>query len=188
MVKRKSTISVYHVKQKYFNSSSSLVRCLFIKIWPMKVLAGFGDSQVIVKVTGWDTSSGPMGCRVLQLNWASVSSFLAEYSSTEEVVDRPVTGSTCTEVWIEIPEQETNNLFEHSDKEKLWENHLIPTAQFSTTQLVYLFHQPPETYCSSAMWYLQLDLHLLQHILPAVEGKKKNQRMKLLSHQITYLE
>ena len=73
------------------------------------LFAAFGDSHVIEKVTGEDTSSAPtVGC-VMQVNWASVSSFSAEYSSTEEVVERPVSGSTCTEAWMEIPKQENNN-------------------------------------------------------------------------------
>lgn len=73
------------------------------------LFAVFGDSHVIEKLIGEDTSSAPAVCCVLQVNWASVSSFLAEYSSTEVVVERPVSGSTCTEAWMEIPKQETNN-------------------------------------------------------------------------------
>lgn len=64
------------------------------------------DSQVMLKVTGWDTRSSST---VLHMNCAFVSSFLAEYSRTEEVVDSPVMGSTSTEAWMEVPTQEMNN-------------------------------------------------------------------------------
>lgn len=60
----------------------------------------------MVKVTGWDTRSSST---VPHVNWAFVSSFLAEYSRVEEVVDSPVMASTSTEVRMEIPTQETNN-------------------------------------------------------------------------------
>ncbi len=89
------------------SSSAGSSWCSFIKCVQWKL---FGDSQVIVKVTGEDTSSAPTVCRVLQLNWASVSSFSAEYSSMEEVVERPVAGSTSTEAWMEIPGQENKEL------------------------------------------------------------------------------
>lgn len=80
---------------------SMLVECM--------LLAGFYDSQVMLKVIGEDTSSTSPVCWVLQVNWASVSPFSAEYSSVEEVVERPVSGSTTTEDWMEIPRQKTNN-------------------------------------------------------------------------------
>lgn len=79
------------------------------KCFQCMLLEEFCDSQVIVKVTGEDTSSVPTVCWVLQVNWAPVSSFSAEYSSTEVVVERPVSGSTSTEAWMEIPRQKTNN-------------------------------------------------------------------------------
>lgn len=66
------------------------------------------DSQVIVKVTREDTSSWPSESWVLHVNLASVSSFLAEYSSVEVVVRRPVTESTEVEAWMEIPRHKTN--------------------------------------------------------------------------------
>lgn len=58
-----------------------------------------------MKVTGWDTRSSST---VLHVNSAFVSSFLAEYSRTEEVVDSPVMGSTSTEAWMEVPVPEMN--------------------------------------------------------------------------------
>lgn len=73
-----------------------------------------GDSHVMVKVTGWDNRSSSI---VLHVNWAFASSFLAEYSRTEEVVDSPVTGSTSTEAEMEIPTQETNDV---QKKTPLW--------------------------------------------------------------------
>lgn len=96
-------VSVFHLVQKLF------CRQQFIKCVQWKLSAGFADSQVMVKITGEDISSAPRVCWVLQANSASVSSFSAEYSSTEEVVERPVTGSTCTEASMEIPREETNN-------------------------------------------------------------------------------
>lgn len=77
----------------------------------VQLLKGLDDSQVIVKVAGEDTNSLPTACWVLQVNSAPASSFLAEYFSMEEVVERPVTGSTATVAWMEIPRQKTNNFF-----------------------------------------------------------------------------
>lgn len=82
------------------------------------LLTGFGDSQMIVKVTEGATSSSPEMCWALQVNWASVSSFSAEYSSVEEVVERPVSGFTTTEARMEIPKPKTKSLFKNFNKEK----------------------------------------------------------------------
>lgn len=71
----------------------------------------FSNSHVIVMDTGADKSSLPTTCWVLQVNWASESSFFAEYSRVEEVVERPVCGSTNTTAWMEIPGQKTNKHF-----------------------------------------------------------------------------
>lgn len=63
------------------------------------------DSQVIVKFMEED-SSGRLSAR--HSNLAPVSSFVAEYSSMEVVVERPVPNSTSTEALMEIPRQKTN--------------------------------------------------------------------------------
>lgn len=102
-----------------------------------------------MKVTGWDTRSSST---VLHVNWAFVSSFLAEYSRVEEVVDSPVTASTSTEVRMEIPTQETNN-----PKKSQCANHrnkrqnAIQNSIHATKIKTYHFHQPTEVDCSLAM-------------------------------------
>lgn len=63
------------------------------------------DSQVIVKFMEEDSSGRPSA---RHLNLAPVSSFIAEYSSVEVVVERPVLDSTTTETLMEIPRQKTN--------------------------------------------------------------------------------
>lgn len=63
----------------------------------------------MVKVAGGENSSEPTVGLVLQVNSAPVSSFCAEYSSVEVVVERPVAGFTSTEALMDIPGRATNN-------------------------------------------------------------------------------
>lgn len=68
------------------------------------------DSQVTVKETEGVSSSAPPWCLLTQLNFESASSFPAENSRVENVLERPEAGSTWTEVWMVTPE--------HKEEEK----------------------------------------------------------------------
>ena len=57
----------------------------------------------MVKVTGEDWVRRPARSTVPQVKLAPASSFPAENLRVEEVVERPVTGSTCTEASITMP-------------------------------------------------------------------------------------
>jgi len=111
-----SVIFTLLTSERYCSSHLTLSRILcysslnsLASVFRAGCLRGLGDSQVILKVTGEDTIPAAWVFLALQVNTASVSSFCAEYSSTEEVVERPVTSFTSTEAWMEIPRQKTNN-------------------------------------------------------------------------------